>query len=75
MYPGAEDIDFPEVYASLGYKWISGKIWYSNDFGNSGDSAMYYEANGALELPANFGLTAHVGYSDGDYWQGFEYTD
>ena len=75
MYPGAEDIDFPEVYAGLGYKWISGKIWYSNDFGNSGDSAMYYEANGAFELPANFGLTAHVGYSDGDYWQGFEYTD
>ena len=76
LYPGAEDIDFPEVYASLGYKWISGKIWYSNDFGNSGDSAMYYEANGAFELPANFGLTAHVGYSDGDYWSGgFEYTD
>ncbi len=24
------------------------------------------EANGAFELPANFGLTAHVGYSDGD---------
>jgi uncharacterized protein (TIGR02001 family) len=74
-YPGAEDIDFPEIYGSLGWNWLSGKIWYSNDFGNSGDSAMYYEANGAFELPANFGATAHIGYSDGDYWDGSEYTD
>ena len=74
-YPGAEGIDFPEVYASLGYKWISGKIWYSDGFGGTDDSAMYYEANGAFELPANFGLTAHLGYSDGDYWSGSEYTD
>ncbi len=36
---------------------------------------MYYEANGTFELPANFGLTAHIGYSDGDYWSGAEYTD
>ena len=73
-YPGAEGIDFPEVYASLGYKWISGKIWYSDGFGGTDDSAMYYEANGAWELPANFGLTAHLGYSDGDYWSGSEYS-
>ena len=74
-YPGADDIDFPEIYAGLGWNWLSGKVWYSNDFGNSGDSAMYYEANGSWELPANFGATAHVGYSDGDYWEGSEYTD
>ena len=74
-YPGADSIDFPELYGALGYKWIEGKIWYSNDFANEGDSAFYYEANGTFELPANFGLTAHVGYSDGDYWKGSEYTD
>ena len=65
-YPGADDIDFGEIYAGLGYKWIEGKIWYSNDFANSGESAFYYEANAAFELPANFGLEAHVGFSDSD---------
>jgi len=74
-YPGADSIDFGEIYGSLGWKWLSGKIWYANDFGNSGDSAQYYEGNATFELPANFGLTAHVGYSDGSYWSGSEYTD
>ena len=67
-YPGADNIDYPEIYAGLGWNWLSGKVWYSNDLGNSGDSAMYYEANGEWALPANFGASAHVGYSDGDYW-------
>ena len=66
-YPGTEaQYDFGEVYGELGYKWISGKVSYSNDFGNSGESAFYYEANASYELPANFGLTGHLGYSDGD---------
>ncbi len=73
-----DNIDFPEIYASLGWKWLSGKVWYSNDFGNSSDSAEYYEANAAIPLPANFAASAHVGYSDGDYWDnaaGGGYTD
>jgi uncharacterized protein (TIGR02001 family) len=68
-YPDTDaQYDFGEVYGEVGYKWLSGKIWYSPDFSSTGDSAFYYEANGAFELPANFGLSAHVGYSDGDYW-------
>jgi uncharacterized protein (TIGR02001 family) len=68
-YPNTDaQYDYGEVYGELGYKWIAGKIWYSPDYVSSGDSAFYYEANGTFELPANFGLTAHVGYSDGDYW-------
>jgi uncharacterized protein (TIGR02001 family) len=65
-YPGADDLDFPEIYAGLGYEWFEGKIWYSNDFGNYDESAIYLEGNFAYELPANFGVEAHVGYSDGD---------
>lgn len=65
-YPGADDLDFPEIYAGLGYEWFSAKLWYSNDFANYDESAIYLEANGEWELPANFGLNAHVGYSDGD---------
>lgn len=65
-YPGADDLDFPEIYAGLGYEWFSAKLWYSNDFGNYDESAFYLEGNGEWELPKNFGLTAHIGYSDGD---------
>jgi uncharacterized protein (TIGR02001 family) len=65
-YPGADDLDFPEIYVGVGYEWLSGKISYSNDFGNYDESAFYYEANAAYELPANFGINAHVGFSDGD---------
>ena len=66
VYPGAEDLDFWEIYAGLGWNWLSGKISYSSDFANYDETALYYEANGEWELPANFGLNAHVGYSDGD---------
>jgi len=66
VYPGAEGINYPEIYGSLGWKWLTGKISYSNDFGNYDESAFYLEGNGVWELPANFGLKAHLGYSDGD---------
>jgi uncharacterized protein (TIGR02001 family) len=66
FYPGADDLDFPEIYVGLGWEWLSGKISYSNDFGNYDESAFYYEANAAYDLPANFGINAHVGFSDGD---------
>ncbi len=35
LYPGAEGLNFPEIYGSLGWKWLTGKISYSNDFGNT----------------------------------------
>ena len=61
-----EGLDYPEVYAGLGYKWLEGKVWYSSDFANYDEQAWYFEGNAAYELPANFGLEAHVGYSTGD---------
>ncbi len=64
-YPGASSSNFAEAYGSLGWKWFKAKIWYSWDFAGTGDNSMYYEANFEHDLPANFGLTAHVGYSDG----------
>lgn len=65
-YPGAEGLDYPEIYASLGWEWLTGKVSYSNDFGNTDESAFYLEANAEYELPANFALQGHLGYSDGD---------
>jgi uncharacterized protein (TIGR02001 family) len=66
LYPGADGLNYPEIYASLGWEWLTGKISYSNDFGNYDESAFYLEGNAAYDLPANFGVKAHIGYSDGD---------
>jgi uncharacterized protein (TIGR02001 family) len=66
-YPGESDANFPELYASATYSFLTGKIWYSNEFGGfDNDEAFYYDLSAAYELPENFGLTAHIGYSDGD---------
>jgi uncharacterized protein (TIGR02001 family) len=68
-YPGSDDVEeYPEIFAGLGYGPVSGKIWYSNDFYASDESAFYLEANGTFELPSNFSILAHAGYSYGDFW-------
>lgn len=67
-YPSSngDALDFPEVYASLGYKWIEGKISYTSNFGGLSEQALYYEANGNFELPLDLTLGVHAGFSDGD---------
>ncbi|MFO1428109.1 MAG: TorF family putative porin [Steroidobacteraceae bacterium] len=67
-YPGGDDFEYPEVYAGIGYKMFSGKIWYSWDFGNSGEDEIYLDANLAVPLPNDFGLALHAGYTDSDYF-------
>jgi phytoene dehydrogenase-like protein len=47
-------------------EWFEAKLWYSSDFANYSEQAWYVEGNAAYELPANFGLEAHIGYSTGD---------
>ncbi len=77
-YPQSQDVyDYAEIYASLGWKWFTGKVWYSNDFGGGplGDDAFYYQADAAFPLPANFGVNLHAGYSDGSYWDKDSYMD
>ncbi len=63
-----DDVAFGELYAGISYKAVSAKLWYAPDFGNTGESATYIEANATIPLPSDFGLTLHVGSSDGDYW-------
>ena len=76
-YPGTNvNVDYGEVYAGLGWKFLSAKVWYSPDFSSANSQeAWYYEGNFNYSLPANFGVTAHVGYSDGQYWGNSSYTD
>jgi uncharacterized protein (TIGR02001 family) len=66
VYPGESDFNFPEIYASLGWEFLTGKISYSWDFAGTSETAFYYEANLDYGLPANFGVIGHIGYSDGD---------
>jgi len=67
--------NYPEIYAGLTYKWLEAKQWYTNDYGGSDLDAFYTEANATYELPANFGLTAHVGYNYGDAFDDSEFID
>jgi uncharacterized protein (TIGR02001 family) len=75
--PSGDDVEFGEVYAGIGYKAVSAKLWYAWDFGNSGESETYLEVNGTVPLPQDFGLTLHAGYTDSKYFSadGDNYVD
>lgn len=55
-----------EAYAGVSKDWFSAKLWFSPDVASTDDSGFYLEANGNFELPSNFSLLAHLGYSTGD---------
>ncbi len=75
--PSGDDVEYAEVYAGIGYKAVSAKVWYAWDYGNSGESEFYIETNAALPLPGDFGLALHVGYTDSEYFaaDGGNYVD
>lgn len=61
------DSNFGELYAGLNYGMFSGKVWWSNDFAGSDESAFYVEGNATIPLAdSGFNFLAHVGYSTGD---------
>lgn len=77
-WPDDDDVDYAEAWVGGSYGMFSGKLWYTNDYGNLSESAWYAEANAAIPLPNNFGITLHAGYNFGDYWKdlvGDEYVD
>jgi uncharacterized protein (TIGR02001 family) len=80
-YPDESDFNYAEIYGSIAKDWFKAKLWYSPKFGGTAAedlavangnsdsvSAWYAEVNGTFPLPANFSITAHLGYSTGDYW-------
>jgi uncharacterized protein (TIGR02001 family) len=75
-YPGAdvngENIDYPEINAGVAWNWFTGKVWYSWDYNSTGDAGFYTEAAGTFPLPMEFSVTAHAGYSFGDYWSNID---
>ena len=69
-YPDDSDANYPEIYGKLNYGMFSGALFYSNDYVNSSESAMYVSGDVSVPLPSNFSITAHAGYSFGDFWDG-----
>ena len=69
-YPDDSDANYPEIYGKVSYGVFSGALFYSNDFVNSSESAMYVSGDVNVPMPANFSLLAHAGYSFGDFWDG-----
>ena len=70
-YMDGSEFNYPEIYASVGYKWLSGKLWYSDEFGGVDDNGEAYYIEGNASFPVaetGLGLTGHIGMSDGDYW-------
>lgn len=69
-YPDDSDANYPEIYGKINYNVFSGALFYSNDFVNSNESAVYLSGDVNLPMPSNFSLLAHAGYNFGDFWDG-----
>lgn len=68
LYPGAAELNYAEIYGKLSYEGFEAGLHYSNDWADSGDSALYLTGDALLRLPRNFSLRLHLGYSFGDYF-------
>lgn len=66
VYPGADDLDYPEIWVGAAYGIFDVYLWYSWDFFALDESAYYLEGNLNIPLPQDFGIVVHAGYSDGD---------
>ena len=53
-WPDGDNVDYPEIFVGGKYQSFSGKLWYTNDYGNLGPDAWYLEGNFDHDLPSNF---------------------
>ncbi len=71
-YPDESDYNYPEIYGKLSYGIFSGSLYYSNDWLNAGNDAMYVNAGISVPFADAFTFNASIGFSFGD---GFENID
>ena len=74
-YPGADNIDFPEIYASATWKVITGKFWYSLGLRQLEQVGRVLPARCQHPAAGELHDRPHSGYSDGDYWGSDNYFD
>ncbi|MDH3527350.1 MAG: TorF family putative porin [Gammaproteobacteria bacterium] len=67
-YPGADAADTDELYISGSMSGFTVSLNYSDElaFVGSKESAYYLAAGYEMSLPQDFGLSVHIGLSDGD---------
>jgi uncharacterized protein (TIGR02001 family) len=67
-YPGSSSSDTDELYISGSMAGFTVSFNYSDElaFVGSTESAYYLAAGYEMDLPQDFGLSLHLGYSDGD---------
>ena len=58
-YINEGSINYPEAHLGVGWKYFDAKAWYAWDYSG-------LEGNVTYPLPANFGLTGHAGYTNGN---------
>lgn len=68
-YASASSSNYTEYYGGLGWKYFGAKVWYAPDYGGLKGNERYFEGNVEYPLPAGFGLTGHMGYTNGNGWQ------
>ena len=65
IYPG-ENYGWNELYGALSYSFFTLGIAYSNNVYDSSETGIYYSLGFDYELPAEFSLSAGIGYYDYD---------
>jgi uncharacterized protein (TIGR02001 family) len=71
LYPEAEDTDYGEVKAAVSASpveavTLSGVVYHSFDYAQSGDDATYFEGNAAIALPYDITVSGAVGFQSFD---------
>jgi uncharacterized protein (TIGR02001 family) len=65
-YVGSGGGNYPEAYLGVGWKYFEAKAWYGWNYAGTDGNERYFEGNVTYPLPANFGLTGHIGYTNGN---------
>lgn len=78
-YPGANGLDFAELYGKLSYSIVSGGVYFTDNYGGTTDESAIY-VYGDLGIPAGpLTIGLHAGWSSGDgidaYYFGDDYQD
>lgn len=68
-YPSSNVLgEYPEYYVGFSAGPFSAKQWYADKLYDTPEDGLYTEGNATIELPQDFSLLLHLGYSHGDYW-------
>jgi len=68
-YPGAGELDFPEVYIKLGRRGAGLEVWYSSDCAGTGMDSVYYRATYEWATPSEWVINFWAGYSTGEFFK------